>query len=553
MRHLFCLLLICLGSCQFSEPNEYTKHQDNADDKMVPYYDQYLEKAFPQESMHIEAWAKAREVAMQQIKSDISRKPPGMNDEWTVQGPGNLGGRITTIALHPDNADIIYVGFSSGGAFKTENGGADWFPIFDDNAFLSVGHIAIDPNDPERVYLGTGDPVISGTPHIGNGLFLSEDGGATWTSLGLRDQRIIAKIEMDPTNSDKMFVASMGLPFVTDGGRGLFRTEDGGSSWERVLYPDDTTGILNVIINPERPNLVYASTWERMRSNTVNDITGDNSGVFLSEDGGTTWHRNIAGLPSGIQCKAGIEVCQNHPNNVYAVYIDEDRELEGIYRSQDYGLSYEPITGDLPGDIMRAFGWYFGKVHVNPDDPEHLFLNSVNLFETRDGGSTWVRADDNQSEVNVHADKHDIKFDAEGNVYLGTDGGLYKRGPNDTEWEDIEDIPANLIYRVAYNPHEPELYYGGLQDNGTTAGNEAAQAEWGRLWGGDGFQAVFNPNREDHFFYETQNGRISGFFDGEFIGDVSASIDIGRRHWDCLLYTSPSPRDQRGSRMPSSA
>lgn len=533
------LIALILFSCNKIENQKPDNNNfERTQDKLYPYIGRYLERAYPEKEIDVDAFL----VTKEKIHSDLEQaiRSPRFPEQWETQGPGNLGGRVTTIALHPTDKNVIYIGYSTGGAYKTVDGGESWAPIFDAYPTLSIGHIAIHPVDHETVYLGTGDPIISSLPHVGTGLYKSTDGGTSWEKSGLEEQRIISKVEIDPNNPDRIFASSLGLPFTYNNSRGIYLSEDAGASWEKAYEYSDSTGFTNVVINPGNTDIVYATGWDRVRSNQFNFLTGVGSAVFISEDGGQTWNKDIPGLPSGEQCKTGITVCENNPEIVYVVYIDRDRQLEGIYKSMDYGKSYERIEHDLDEDVMRSFGWYFGRISVNPNDPDHLFLHSVDLHESRDGGETWNLAAPPWWAYSVHADHHVVEFSEDGFVFIGTDGGAYKRvvDGDENDWKDIEDIPTNMFYRVAYNPHLPQYVYGGAQDNGTTAGNSSVE-NWPRLLGGDGFQAVFNPVNPDHYFFEIQNGEIRITRDGSNFEEATDGIDEGRKAWDMQYIMSP--------------
>ncbi len=537
MRILLLLLsgFFFFSACQQTE-NSTEIQEDKLLDKTYPYYDRYIEYNYPNETIDVEAYAK-RVEKLNQLRLETQFRSPGFDKEWQTQGPGNIGARVNTLAINPNNQDEIYAGFSGGGLYKTEDGGENWQSIFDDNAFQSIGYVGIDPNDDDVIYLGTGDPNLTGFPNIGNGIFRSNDRGASWESLGLEEQRIISKIEVNPENSQQLFVASMGLPFEKNNTRGIYRSNDGGSSWEQVLFVSDSTGFSDVIVNPEQANIVYATTWDRVRSTTVSIVEGEGSNFYRSVDGGDSWTKIDDGLPDGILGRHGMDVCRTQPNHVYVVVVDTTRNLEGIYRSEDYGASFSEIPTDtLPPNILGGFGWYFGKVHVNPNDPDHIFVLGIDMYETRDAGLTWTEAVPPWWTYEVHADKHDLQIMSDGEMYLATDGGVYRKNIDEYTWSDIENIPTTQFYRTAYNPHTPDEYYGGAQDNGSTGGNAENINDWPRIWGGDGFQMVFHPDEPTLFFAETQRGNIVQFYYG-YPSSATEGLE-GPRNWDMQYMMS---------------
>ncbi|MEM8906908.1 MAG: T9SS type A sorting domain-containing protein, partial [Bacteroidota bacterium] len=431
--------------------------------------------------------------------------------------------------------------------WKTTNGGGDWIPVFDDQTFLTVGDIVFDPSDPEIVYVGTGDFNVPGSAHVGDGVYRTNDGGATWTHLGLEDQRIVSKIVIDPTNSQTIYVATMGLPYLRNNDRGLYKSTDGGTNWEQILFISDSTGISDVLIDPTNPQVLYASGWDRIRNNQESLIIGQGARVYKTTDGGANWTDLSAldtGLPQEALCRTGLAMSGSDPNVVFALFVGTDFELEGIYKTTNAGATWTPIPTDpdLTGLSPNAlsFGWYFGKMRVNPLDDNDIFLLGVDLWRTLDGGQNWFMATPPWWYFSVHADKHDLVFTSTFNIVLATDGGLYKTDLQAQDWVDIENIPTTQFYRTAFNPHRPDWYYGGAQDNGSTGGNASLFNSWERIFGGDGFQMAFHPTNPNIVYAETQNGGIVYSEDGgEFFDSGDEGIDSDdRRNWDMQYIIS---------------
>lgn len=540
------LLLTAIGlscySCS-SSPEQITPPNNRIDQKYGPSDEFFIQRAGPDGTFDLKAYTQALKSVTQQAKS---RSMGGFNQDWTTQGPGNIGARVNTIAVNPQDENIIYAGFSEGGVFKTTNGGDDWVPIFDDQAFLSIGDIILDPTDPNTVYVGTGDVNISGYPFIGDGLYRSTDGGATWTNLGLEEQRIISKIVVDPQTPTTIFVATMGIPFERNNDRGLYRSTDNGDTWKQVLFLSDSTGVVDLVINPDNPQIMFAVGWDRIRNNRESLISGDGARMYRSINGGEDWEMVEGGLPNNQRhSRLGLAMYEADPNIMYVVYVGANSRFEAIYRTDDGGINWNPIPSDnstgLSNSPLGGFGWYFAKIRVNPDDPDDLHLLGVDLWRTKNAGNTWESTAPPWWTYEVHADKHDLVFLSDGGVVLGTDGGIYRSDAAGTQWTDIENIPTTQFYRVAYNPHQPDLYYGGAQDNGSTGGNAATINEWARIYGGDGFQMAFDRQNPDRFFTETQNGNLNVTLDGgytfEFAGEGIGFTD--RKNWDMPYIISP--------------
>ncbi len=523
----------------FSFPIKTNNTIDKLEDKSYPGDNFFFQRSFPDRTFDIKAYTSALEEtkAIEQLRTTGYE---GFDAEWTVQGPANAGARINAIAVHPINDDIIYAGFSGGGIFKTIDGGANWNPVFDDQPYLAVSDITFDPANPEIIYVGTGDHNVTGQPFIGDGIYKSEDGGDSWQHLGLTDQRIISKIIVHPSNSDIIYAACLGLPFERNNDRGLYKSTDGGNTWSQVLFVSNQSGIVDFLVNPNNPQIIYAASWDRIRNNTESIIYGPNAKIFKSTDGGDSWSQLTNGLPTGDQGRIGLAMSGTNPDVVFAMYVGINSQLQGIYKSTDAGLSWSEIsTNGLSSNALGGFGWYFGQLRVDPGNDNRIYLLGVSLWFTSNSGNTWARVTPLTGPLAPHVDNHDLVFN-DGDVYLGTDGGLYKRDQGTSTWNDIENIPTTQFYRTGYNPHEVDKYYGGTQDNGTQAGNASNINNWDHLLGGDGFQVAFHPTDPDIMYAETQNGNIFMKPDAAsgFINATSGIIPGDRRNWDMQYILS---------------
>ncbi len=544
---IFFSFLACTNNMEQLEPSP---DEIRMEEKLYPFDDYFEKKNFPETTFdHLAYFDALKKVSRE---TDVQKSV----GEWITQGPGNIGARINTIAVNPKNTDEMYLGFSTGGLFRTSDGGENWESIFEENLFYAISAIQIDPNDENIIYIGTGDHNISGYPFTGDGVYKSIDKGTTWQAMGLAEESIISRLAISQSNSQVIYAAAMGIPFERNDKRGLYKSIDGGENWEKVLFVNESTGIIDLIIDPTDDNIVYAASWTRIRSNLESIITSDDAHIYKTTDGGVTWTRLEGGLPSENVTRIGLSMSGQDNNILFASYSGPDGrdscstggdDLTGIYKTENGGDTWKDILGPddsdgLPCRVQGGFAWYFGQVRVNPNNDDDIFVLGVDMYRTLDGGQTWNIAAPPWWQYDVHADKHDLVF-VEDKAILATDGGAYRASETEQDWIDIENIPTTQFYRVAYNPHNPDLYYGGAQDNGSTGGNAETINEWERIFGGDGFQMAFNPDNPDIYYVETQRGNISATFDGgNSYSSVSFGIE-GNKAWDMPYFISEQNTD----------
>lgn len=542
------LISICGIACnekpEVIEDSKLT-FEERMEEKLYPEEGHMMAKNFPEMTFAYKAY----EESMANIKKLISSSSH-RNGSWVNEGPGNIGGRINTIGMNPDNSQEMMVGYGYGGIFKTVDGGEEWFPVFDQEDITTISDVKYDPNDGSVVYVGTGDLNISGYAKNGRGVFKSINGGQNWQRIGLEEAGIIAEIGISKSNSDVVYAASMGIPFLRTEDRGLYKSTNGGQDWEHVFYLNDSTGVIDIEVHPEDPNIVYAASWTRVRNNEESRLEGDQVGIFKTVDGGITWNRLTNGLPTGQLVRPGLAMFEGNPDVIYTLFVHNNQDtlcssgyhLEGIYKTSDAGASWSEVPTDeettgLPCRVLGGFGWYFGQIRVSPFDEDILYVLGVDGYSTLDGGQNWTRATPGWSTYIVHADLHDLVF-VDSDIYLATDGGAYKGNIFSEEWEDIEDIVSTQFYRVAISPHDQNSYFGGAQDNGTTGGNEGGINDWPRIFGGDGFQMIFHPTDPNIYYVETQRGNIRVTLDGgETYRNGTRGLS-GSRNWDMQYIMS---------------
>ncbi|MDW7982209.1 MAG: glycosyl hydrolase [Thermomicrobium sp.] len=371
-------------------------------------------------------------------------------------GP-HRGGRVVAVVGHPDDPMTFYFGACAGGVWKTEDGGTTWWNVSDGYfGTAAVGAIAIAPSDPNVLYVGTGEACIRGNVSHGDGVYKSTDGGRTWTNVGLRDTRHIAKIRVHPQNPDLVYVAALGHAFGPNEERGVFRSRDGGRTWERILYRDEHTGAIDLVMDPHNPRILYAAFWQARRWPWKLESGGPGSGIFRSTDGGDTWEEltRRPGLPRGIIGRVGLAVSAQR-GRLWALVEAEDGAL---FRSEDYGETWKRVSekGDL-----RWRAWYFHHLCADPVDPETLWVLDLKLWKSVDGGRTFVEV------PTPHGDHHDHWIDPKNPLRMinGNDGGACVSFDGGRTWSSQFNQPTAQLYHVTVDNRFPYWVYGSQQDN----------------------------------------------------------------------------------------
>ena len=425
-------------------------------------------------------------------------------------GPAFLSGRIADIAVHPDNDNVWYVAVGSGGVWKTVNSGTTWTPIFDGEASYSTGCIAIDPNNPSTIWLGTGENVGGRHVGYGDGIYKSSDGGGSWVNMGLKKSEHISKIIVHPDNSNVVWVAVQGPLWNKGDERGLYKTKDGGKTWKKTLGNAEWTGVTDIMIDPRNPQVLYAATWDRHRTVAAFMGGGPGSGIHRSVDGGETWEKLTNGLPKSNMGKIGIAISPQRPDVIYAA-IELDRTTGGVYRSEDRGGSWTKMSDAVSGATGPH---YYQELYASPHKFDRLYLMNVRVLTSEDGGKTFVRL----KEEKKHSDNHVIVFkdDDPNYIMMGTDAGIYESFDLAKTWRYIKNLPLTQFYKVAVNDAKPFYHiFGGTQDNGSVGGPSAtderegiANKHWYKTLFADGHQSATDPENNDIVYAETQRGGL---------------------------------------------
>ncbi|MDP5045092.1 MAG: hypothetical protein NWQ06_08950, partial [Leeuwenhoekiella sp.] len=373
-------------------------------------------------------------------------------------GPALMSGRFIDLEAHPTNNRILFAGAAGGGVWKTINGGATFSPVFDEHA-QSIGAIKIDPTDPDKtVWVGTGEIWTRNSVSVGDGLYKSTDGGINWTKKGFENSERISAIAINPTNNKEMYVAVMGALWGDSEERGIYKSNDAGETWEKVLYTDESTGAAELIIDPKNPNVLYASMWKFRRTPWGFESGGNTSAIYKSKDAGKTWNKIHNGFPDGKLGRIALALAPSDSSILYAAVETESEKTNGLYKSTDAGTSWKQLNNDF-GLTVRPF--YFARLVVDPKNPDILVKGGLFGSLSRDGGKTF------QDLGPQHSDIHDIVFDLHDSnrLYTATDGGVYRSWDAGSNFEMVQDLPVSQFYHVSVDDATPYNVYGGLQDN----------------------------------------------------------------------------------------
>jgi photosystem II stability/assembly factor-like uncharacterized protein len=486
----------------------------------------------------------------------MKKASPFKDVRWRFIGPFDLGGRCTDVAVPKGSRTVFYAGAATGGVFKTVNAGTTWEPIFDDMPTLSIGDLAVAESDPNIVWVGTGEANIFRASTAGLGVWKSTDGGKTWKHMGLEGTYTIARVVIHPSDPDIVYVAATGHEWTTNPERGVFKTTDGGATWNRALFVSDKVGANDLVMDPQKPDTLYAATWNRIRRRWSDPVPGGEDGLYKTTNGGQTWTPINNGLPdTNFTGRIGIDLCRTKPSTLYA-YVDNhtpgvepkpgERDSYGrprqrgivgaeVYRSDDAGANWRKVSPPGMERYGGTYGWVFGQIRVDPNSPETIYIMGLGLSKSTDGGKTYQ----NLYGAGLHGDHHGLWIDPGDSDHLinNNDGGVNISYDGGKTWRDFHDgIPCVQFYNVAYDFSTPFWVYGSVQDQGTyrgliplmkpTAGAPAGrrrfgatQPRWETAPGGEGTIIAVDPTDPNTVYSSSFYGRLerSEMKDGQWV------------------------------------
>ncbi|NNF38951.1 MAG: hypothetical protein HKN71_09800, partial [Gemmatimonadetes bacterium] len=418
---------------------------------------------------------------------------------WRSIGPANMMGRVSDVEGIPSPSRTFFVAAAGGGIWKTTNNGVTFRPVFDPGRVISMGDLAIAPSDTLQVWAGTGEPDSRNSISPGSGIYKSGDGGLTWELKGLERTQTIGRVVVHPTNPDVVYVAALGAIWGSNAERGLYKTEDGGETWELKKFISDEAGFVDVVMDPRDPEVLFAASWERVRGPYFLNSGGPGSALWKTTDGGDSWTEVAGnGFPTAVKGRIGLALAPSNPDVMYAMVEAEEEEDgsggNGLYRSDDGGTTWEKTSDEN----TRPF--YYSQVRVDVENPDRVYFSSTPVKYSDDGGRT-----SGNTTVGVHVDHHAMWMDPNdpNHMIVGNDGGIalsWDRGGN---WLVPNVIPIGQFYHVTYNMDTPYRVCGGLQDNGTWCGPSRrarggiTNYMWATVSGGDGFVTAQHPTEHD--------------------------------------------------------
>ncbi|MBI5215395.1 MAG: T9SS type A sorting domain-containing protein [Ignavibacteriae bacterium] len=483
------------------------------------------QRSYPKNEIPRNALTKAK-LQMSAFRAGI-KNPSGT---WKVEGPSNIGGRITAVLIHPTDPNIVYAGSASGGVWRSTDFCVTWENIF--NEHFSIGALAFDPLDPNIIYVGTGEANPAGVAtYPGNGIWKTTNAGTTWSNIGLEQTGHIGKIVVNPLNNNVLYVAALGMYRGKTQERGVYKSTNAGTSWNRILFSNDTTGATDLLLDATDTNRVLAAMWTRYRTPQVSIISGTASGLFLSTDAGTSWNPVTNGFPNNDANlgRIALAVAPSNPSVLYALTA-AGAGWDGVYISIDTGSSWiQTFNGSTFGEGQV---WYNNIISVDPVNPSIIWTGMTSLYHSTDAGASFTYA----PTYNGHVDHHAMQFaPSDPNIIvLGNDGGIFTSTDNGNIWKKSLNLPITQFYAGTVSALNPNRILGGTQDNGSLQTKNGVVNTWQTIYGGDGFYCLIDPTDSNYVYAEYQNGGLgySTNGGGSFNSGTTGISPSDRKNWE---------------------
>ena len=516
----------------FNKKNTNTTEADNfSEAEKIPGFvpaDDWFERqrAFPFDEIPQEEYLKS----VKYVKENMQVKNFDNSDnfsQWTLAGPTNIEGRITTIAVHPANPQIVYTGTANGGLWKSTNFCQSWISIFDDQNTSSIGAVAIDPVNPEIIYCGTGESNSLRSYYPGTGIYKSFNGGLNWTFIGLDSSYTIGNISINPNNSQEIFAAAGGWTRRKNPQRGIYKSTDGGSNWSKKLYHSDSVGAVDVVIDPNNTAKVFAALWERQRREDYVKYGGRYSGIYISTNSGNNWSPVSGGFPvnDANMGRISLDISNSNSQTIYALTASTTGSSRGLYKSTNGGANWSLINSSVAQS--SSYAWFNRICRVAPDNPDKVFCGGLEMELSNNGGTSFSAVSSS------HVDQHAVSFSKSNPNYIaiGNDGGIDYSTNGGSIWNYSQTLPVTQFYAGDIDYSNPNVILGGTQDNGTnrTTGSVGA---WNQIYGGDGFYCLVDYLNPLKVYASSQTGGLGRSTDGgsSFQGATSG-LDLAYTNW----------------------
>jgi len=466
-------------------------------------------------------------------------------------GPGGMSGRVTAIDVVLSNTDVMYVGTASGGLWKSESGGVKWEPIFDDQKSASIGDVAVDPTNSDVIWVGSGEGNPRNSQSAGYGVYKSIDAGKTWEYKGLGETRNIHRVLINPKNPDIVYIGAQGSAWGDSENRGVYKTTDGGDTWEKILYVDESTGIGELVMDPQNPNKLIANMWQFRRWPWFFKSGGSSSGLYITFDGGNKWKKlsDKEGLPKGDSGRMGLAIARSNPKIIYALI---ESKKNALYKSEDGGFKWKKISDKNIGG--RPF--YYAEIYVDPINENRIYNLHTYVTVSNDGGKSFQSLMTAYGANGVHPDHHAFWGHPTNPHFIieGNDGGLNISLDRGKTWRFVENLPVAQFYHINYDMDWPYNVYGGMQDNGSWRGpayvwraGGIRNSYWEELFFGDGFDVVPHPANSRYGYAMSQQGNV-GRYDlltghTQLIKPVHPDGKYLRFNWNAAIAQDPFDED----------